>query len=224
MSHTVRDVLAAVESLWPIVGQEDWDNSGLVSGHGDQSVESIYLAVDVTNETVSEALEAGAHVFLSHHPLLLKGLTTMAEDRYKGELLARLIRGGCALVGVHTNGDRVPTGTSVTLADAAGVAVRGPIVPNPLGGGLGVVGTVTEQTLANSPATWRRYCPRPLRESESPETSRDESRMSRCALARVTRCFRTRRFARATSTSRATSGTTPRRNSANRRGSTMTPP
>ena len=147
MSHTVRDVLAAVESLWPIAGQEDWDNSGLVSGRGDQTVESIYLAVDVTNETVSEALDSGAHVFLSHHPLLLKGLTTMAEDRYKGELLARLIRGGCALLGVHTNGDRVPTGTSVTLANAAGIAVRGPIVSNPLGGGLGVVGTVTEQTL-----------------------------------------------------------------------------
>jgi dinuclear metal center YbgI/SA1388 family protein len=107
------------------------------------------FAVDVTDETVAEALERGADLLVSHHPLLLRGVTTVAEDRYKGELIARLIRGGCALIGVHTNGDRVETGTSATLARALGVEVTGPIVPHALGGGIGVVGTVAEQRLGD---------------------------------------------------------------------------
>ncbi len=145
----LRDVTALVEELWPIAGQEDWDNSGVTSGSADATVTSVLFAVDVTDDTVTEAIEGGFDVLISHHPLLLRGITTLDEDRYKGELLARLIRAGCALVGVHTNGDRVPTGTSDALAAALGVTVERPIVANPLDGGLGVVGRVDEQTLGD---------------------------------------------------------------------------
>jgi dinuclear metal center YbgI/SA1388 family protein len=146
---TVRDVAAAVETLWPIAGQEDWDNSGLTTGRSDDAVTAIQIAVDVTNDTVSEALDTGCQVLIAHHPLLLRGLTTVSEDRYKGDLVARLIRGGCALIGVHTNGDRVPTGTSATLSTALGIRTDRVIVPNPMGGGLGVVGVVAEQSLGD---------------------------------------------------------------------------
>ena len=146
---TLRDVASAIEELWPIAGQEEWDNSGVVSGAMDHSVTSVLFAVDVTHDTVTEALEGEFDLLVAHHPLLLRGLSTMAEDRYKGELLARLIRGRCALVGIHTNGDRVPTGTSVTLARALGATVTDVIVPNALGGGIGVIATTAPQTLEN---------------------------------------------------------------------------
>ena len=147
MTTTLRDIAATIEGLWPLAGQEDWDNSGVISGAANHAVSSILFAVDITDATVSEALAGGYDALIAHHPLLLRGMSTVAEDRYKGELVARLIRDGCAAIGVHTNGDRVPTGTSVSLANALGITVERPIVSNELGGGLGVIGHVAEQTL-----------------------------------------------------------------------------
>jgi dinuclear metal center YbgI/SA1388 family protein len=147
VTTTLRDIAATIEGLWPLAGQEDWDNSGVISGAANHAVSSILFAVDITDATVSEALAGGYDALIAHHPLLLRGMSTVAEDRYKGELVARLIRDGCAAIGVHTNGDRVPTGTSVSLANALGITVERPIVSNELGGGLGVIGHVAEQTL-----------------------------------------------------------------------------
>jgi dinuclear metal center YbgI/SA1388 family protein len=145
----LRDITATIDELWPLAGQEDWDNSGSISGAPTHPVSSALFVVDITDATVSEAIDGGFDLLVAHHPLLLKGISTVAEDRYKGELIARLIRGGCAAIGVHTNGDRVPTGTSASLAKALGVSFQRTIVPNALGGGLGVIGQVADQTLGD---------------------------------------------------------------------------
>ena len=147
MTTTLRDITATIDELWPLAGQEDWDNSGIISGASNHPVSSVLFAVDITDATVSEAILGGYDALISHHPLLLKGMSTVDENLYKGELIARLIRGGCAAIGVHTNGDRVPTGTSASMAKALGVTVERPIVSNDLGGGLGVIGHVAEQNL-----------------------------------------------------------------------------
>jgi dinuclear metal center YbgI/SA1388 family protein len=112
-------------------------------------IESIHLVVDVTPDTIAEAREAGAHLIISHHPLLLKGVTSVAESTYKGHAVAELIRAGIALYSAHTNADVVPTGTSSRLADLMGVVDHEPLVPgSQLGHGLGRVGSLpTEMSL-----------------------------------------------------------------------------
>jgi dinuclear metal center YbgI/SA1388 family protein len=116
VATSLADILAVSEELWPTAGAEDWDAVGLVSGNPAAEVSSIHLAVDAVLDTVDEAVAAGVDLLLTHHPLLLRGVTTVAEDRYKGAVLARLIRANCALLAAHTNADVVETGTSATLA------------------------------------------------------------------------------------------------------------
>ncbi|QTX06074.1 Nif3-like dinuclear metal center hexameric protein [Agromyces archimandritae] len=135
------------EDLWPAAGAEAWDAPGLVTGDPGAGVERIILAVDAVGATVDEALAAGADLLLTHHPLLLRGVTTVAEDRYKGALIARLIRGGCALLAAHTNADVVDAGTSAVIADRLGLLEQRPIVPDAGGAaGLGRVGRLSEPT------------------------------------------------------------------------------
>jgi len=129
MAHTLSDVIAAVDRLWPLSGAEAWDASGLVSGDPSAPVARIHVCVDAVSETVGEALELGADVLIAHHPLLLRGVTSVAEDRYKGALLARLIRGDCALIAAHTNADVVVDGVSDVLAQRLGLADVRPLVP-----------------------------------------------------------------------------------------------
>jgi len=122
MTSTVAAVADLFESLWPASGAEPWDAVGLVVGSRSHPVETILLAVDAVGDTVDEAVDLGAQLLLTHHPLLLRGVTTVAEDRYKGALIARLIRADCALFAAHTNADVVSSGTSGTLASLLGLS------------------------------------------------------------------------------------------------------
>ncbi len=147
MSPTVADIAAVVERLWPSAGVEPWDAVGLIAGDLDSPVTSIFLAVDAVLDTVDEALAASADLLLVHHPLLLRGVTTVATDRYKGAALSRLIRGNCALIAAHTNADVVETGTSATFAAKLGLLDTRPIeaAANPARG-IGRVGTLPSPT------------------------------------------------------------------------------
>lgn len=147
MTATLAEVLTVVERLWPMSGSEQWDASGLVSGDPSASVSRIHLAVDAVGATVDEAIALEADLLLVHHPLLLRGVTSVAEDTYKGAVLARLIRAGCALLAAHTNADVVETGTSAVLASALGLTGAHPIVPAAdRVEGLGRVGRVAAPT------------------------------------------------------------------------------
>ena len=146
MPSTVAEIAAVAESLWPAAGAESWDAVGLVSGDPAASATRVLLAVDAVAATVDEAIELGADLLLTHHPLLLRGVTSVAADRYKGALVARLIRGGCALLTAHTNADVVAAGTSAVLAERLGLAGLEPIAPDAVGGGIGRVGELAEPT------------------------------------------------------------------------------
>ncbi|MFC5790222.1 Nif3-like dinuclear metal center hexameric protein [Agromyces tardus] len=148
MPAELRDILTTVDRLWPLGGAEPWDAPGLVTGDPVASVARVLLAVDAVAATVDEAVDSGADLLVAHHPLLLRGVTSIAEDRYKGALLARLIRADCALVAAHTNADVVETGTSAVLADRLGLVDARPIVPSATDAarGLGRVGALAEPT------------------------------------------------------------------------------
>ena len=137
-SHTLADFRAAAEALWPTDTAESWDRVGLVTGANPQPVRRVLLAVDAVAATVDEALEWGADVLLTHHPLLLRGIHTVAEDTAKGELLSRLIRGGCALFAAHTNADQPEGGVSDVIAARLGVCHARPILPHSSDPAIGI--------------------------------------------------------------------------------------
>ncbi|RZS66385.1 dinuclear metal center YbgI/SA1388 family protein [Agromyces ramosus] len=147
MPAVLAEVMTTIDRLWPIEGAEPWDAPGLVAGDPAAEVERVLLAVDAVGATVDEAIGLDADLFIAHHPLLLRGVTSIAEDRYKGALLARLIRADCALLAAHTNADVVERGTSAVLAARLGLVDPRPIVPGADPAlGLGRVGRLPEPT------------------------------------------------------------------------------
>jgi len=143
---TLQDVVNVADRLWPFRLQEDWDASGLAVGRPERPVRRIHLAVDPVASVVAEAVDAGADLLLTHHPLLLRGVTSVAADGFKGRAIHDLVEGGCALLSCHTNADAARRGVSDALIAACGVNPddAAPLVPDAADPrvGLGRVGTL----------------------------------------------------------------------------------
>ncbi len=143
----LAELLLAVEELWPESLAENWDEVGLVAGRPETPVSKVMLAVDPTLETIEEAIAWGAQLLVTHHPLLLKGVNSVAATTAKGLAVHRLIESGTALLTVHTNGDSAVGGVSDVLADAFGLDNVVPLTPAAQGlpeEGIGRVGELPE--------------------------------------------------------------------------------
>lgn len=148
---TVADVIAWAERRYPPSLAEDWDTPGLSVGDPAKAVDHVRFAVDPTLEVVREAIAAGADMLVTHHPLMLRGVTSVAANTAKGAVVHTLIEGGCALFAAHTNADASHGGVADALALAVGMAVEGPLVPVSPGSaeGTGRIGTVAPITLSD---------------------------------------------------------------------------
>lgn len=128
---TLADLIEVLDAAYPPKLAESWDSVGLVAGDPGDEVARVLFAVDATAGVVDEAIDWRAQALVVHHPLLLRGVDTVAADTPKGALLHRLIRSGCALFSAHTNADSADPGVSDALAAAIGLTVTGPIDAKP---------------------------------------------------------------------------------------------
>ncbi len=124
---TVADVVAEVARHYPPAWAEEWDRVGLVLGEPSAPVRRILCVVDVVPETVAEALDAGVDMIISHHPLLLRGVSSVAPTTYKGRIVHQLIKADVALYVAHTNADVAAPGVSDALAARLGLLDLGPL-------------------------------------------------------------------------------------------------
>jgi dinuclear metal center YbgI/SA1388 family protein len=134
VSVRLADVIEVLDEAYPPRLAESWDSVGLVCGDPAEPVGSVTVAVDATAAVVDEVSEGG--LLLAHHPLLLRGVDTVAADTPKGALVHRLIRTGRSLFTAHTNADSASPGVSDALADALGLTVEGVLEPAAVAGDL----------------------------------------------------------------------------------------
>ncbi|WP_115686115.1 Nif3-like dinuclear metal center hexameric protein [Corynebacterium senegalense] len=131
---TVADVVRAMDRAYPPALAESWDRVGLICGDPAAAVTKVAFALDCTMDVARRAVDAGAQMLVVHHPLLLRGVSSVAADTPKGKVLHHLIRNGCALFAAHTNADSARPGVSDKLAELVGIMPGRPIRPVPLGG------------------------------------------------------------------------------------------
>lgn len=124
---TVADICALMEQWYPSVSAEGWDKVGLILGDPMRSVRRIHLALDPVAATVAEAIDQGADMLITHHPLYLRGVSFLPETDPKGALVAALIRNDVALFNAHTNADVAVDGVADALAQCVGLSDTEPL-------------------------------------------------------------------------------------------------
>lgn len=143
----LSQLIAVFEQLWPKSGAESWDAPGLLVGSAQAEVKRVLLSVDVTGELIAEAAADGFDLVLAHHPALLRGVTSLAENTAKGSLVTQAISSNVAVFAAHTNADIVENGVSDSLAKILGLSNPEPLVPaGQVGQGHGRVGDLSEET------------------------------------------------------------------------------
>ncbi|MFC4609988.1 Nif3-like dinuclear metal center hexameric protein [Streptomyces maoxianensis] len=126
----LSEVLTALDVLWPAERAEEWDAVGTVCGDPDAGISRVLFAVDPVQEIADEAIELGAQLIVTHHPLYLRGTTTVAASTFKGRVVHTLIKHDIALHVAHTNADTADPGVSDALAGALDLRVVRPLVPD----------------------------------------------------------------------------------------------
>ncbi|MFF3869580.1 Nif3-like dinuclear metal center hexameric protein [Micromonospora sp. NPDC001898] len=158
---TVADVVATLHRHYPPAWAEDWDRVGLVLGEPTAEVRRVACVVDVVPETVAEALAAGADMIVAHHPLLLRGVSSVAPTTYKGRIVHQLIKADVALLVAHTNADVADPGVSDALAARFGLTGLRPLHPpapgTPAAGAGRGIGRIGELPRPMSLAELTRY-------------------------------------------------------------------
>ncbi|MDR2413770.1 MAG: Nif3-like dinuclear metal center hexameric protein [Odoribacteraceae bacterium] len=113
----IQEIIDIIESFAPLHLQADFDNSGLTCGDACRELTSALLCLDVTEEVVNEAIELGANLIISHHPLLFRGIKQVTPATGVERALILAIKRDIALYAAHTNLDVVERGVSGRVAD-----------------------------------------------------------------------------------------------------------
>ncbi|APT82237.1 Nif3-like dinuclear metal center hexameric protein [Corynebacterium ammoniagenes] len=128
-TSTVADIRQVLDTAYPPYLAEKWDAVGLICGDPQAPVRKVAFALDCTQAVAERAVEIGADMLVIHHPLLLRGVESVAADTPKGKVIHTLIRGGVALFAAHTNADSARPGVNDKLAELVGITPGRPIVP-----------------------------------------------------------------------------------------------
>jgi putative NIF3 family GTP cyclohydrolase 1 type 2 len=128
---TLRDVVGVLDGLYDPRWADGWDAVGTVAGDPDAEVAKVLLAVDPVQAVVDEAVAWGADLVVTHHPLWLKGVTSVAASTPKGRVVHTLISKGIALHTCHTNADSPAFGVSESMALALGLTNVRPLEADP---------------------------------------------------------------------------------------------
>ena len=121
MSVRVREVIDALERFAPLPLQESYDNAGLQVGLTETEVSGALLCLDVTEEVISEAVELGCNLIVSHHPLLFRGVKCLSDQDVVQRCVRMAAREDIAIYSAHTNLDNCMDGVNFVIAERLGL-------------------------------------------------------------------------------------------------------
>lgn len=126
----VKEICDYFDEKAPFYMKFDFDNIGLLVGSYDAAVTHVLVALDITDEVIDEAIENGAQLIVSHHPIIFEALKRVTEDDIKGRKIIKMLKNGISAVCLHTNMDSAQGGVNDALMTALGAKVTGLLDPH----------------------------------------------------------------------------------------------
>jgi dinuclear metal center YbgI/SA1388 family protein len=125
----VGDLAALMDRWAPPWTAESWDRVGLLTGSAQAPVSLAWVALELDDALLEQALAHKVDMLLLHHPPLFKPLANLRSDRPSTARLLKAARQDLALFAAHTNLDAAPGGVNDALAQLLGLERTAPLAP-----------------------------------------------------------------------------------------------
>jgi len=112
----IRAVTECLEQVAPVHLQEDYDNAGLLIGNGKEECTGVLVTLDVTEETIGEAVRKKCNLVVAHHPVIFRGLKRLNGKNYVERVVLAAVKSDVAVYAIHTNLDNVLEGVNFKIA------------------------------------------------------------------------------------------------------------
>ncbi len=117
----IKEIIDALEQFAPLPLQESYDNAGLQCGLTEAEASGVLLCLDVTEAVLSEAVELGCNLVVSHHPLLFHGLKQVTDSSLVERCVRKAVKNDLVIYSAHTNLDNAEDGVNYRMADKLGL-------------------------------------------------------------------------------------------------------
>ncbi|MDD2647855.1 MAG: Nif3-like dinuclear metal center hexameric protein [Eubacteriales bacterium] len=118
----LSEILAATDAFAPLAGQAKSDNSGLITGDESREITRAICCLDISNAVIDEAVEKGAELIVSHHPVFNVNYESVSRF-YQYMPITRLIERNICAICVHTPLDMTRGGINDELANRLGFEI-----------------------------------------------------------------------------------------------------
>lgn len=105
MVMNCKEVVAVLQERWNPSYAMDWDNVGLLVGRWEKEIRKIFVALDVTDENLEQALAFGVDLIVTHHPMLFSPVKKITTGDFIGRRLIHMIQNDLCYFAMHTNFD-----------------------------------------------------------------------------------------------------------------------
>ena len=99
------EIIKKLEEEYPLECAVEWDNPGLQVGRRNRQVNKVLVALDATEETIRQAIDSGADLLITHHPMLFHSVRNVTDDDFTGRRILALAENGISCYAMHTNFD-----------------------------------------------------------------------------------------------------------------------
>ncbi len=115
------DLISFIDEFAPQRRALDGDPTGLQWGDLSREVPVLLLALDFSEELLTEALQVGAPLIFTHHPFLYRPLKKLDLGNKHDTLIVQALKKGISLFSAHTDLDVAPRGVSHVLGELLGL-------------------------------------------------------------------------------------------------------
>lgn len=112
----VKKIHYLLDQIAPFERQMEFDNAGFLVGREKQEVSKALVALDITMPVIEEAVELGAQLIVSHHPVIFHPAKSVTDQSILGKKLRTLVANDISAICAHTNLDVAQGGVNDVLA------------------------------------------------------------------------------------------------------------
>jgi dinuclear metal center YbgI/SA1388 family protein len=117
----INQIIHFLETIAPPSLQEDYDNTGLLTGNVHMPCTGVLISLDCTEAIIQEAIDKKCNLIVAHHPIIFSGLKKINGKNYVERTIIKAIKNDIAIYAIHTNLDNVLHGVSGKMAELLGL-------------------------------------------------------------------------------------------------------